>query len=409
MIFATSPIALVSTLSARLKAKHVLAETRQRAWSIRPRRYQERVASPQSSSSAGDGGRPEVDVSISVRTILLVAAVVAIAWALVSIAEVILVIFVSTFSIAVFSPVVDAMEQRLRWSRGLCSTVLVLGIGIILSAVLLVLVQAMSGAVRGFSADLPQIVDEVRQSDVGSAINDESDALDTLKENASEITGGVSKAAGGVTDIGVSALGAITLFFSVIFLTLFGLIDEKRMRAWIGSLMYTDKRDRYTQVADRIVHTTSRYMLGNLAISVVCGTVYGVTALILGLPYPLALALIAGFLDLIPNIGATIAGIIIGFVALSVGVGALIAIVIVMVVYQQIENYVLQPTIIGKAARVSAFTVLTSVLAFGALFGIIGAVIAVPIAAAIQILVEEFTADRRARIAAADAAEQQPA
>ncbi len=367
------------------------------------------MASPQSSSSAGDGGRPEVDVSISVRTILLVAAVVAIAWALVSIAEVILVIFVSTFSIAVFSPVVDAMEQRLRWSRGLCSTVLVLGIGIILSAVLLVLVQAMSGAVRGFSADLPQIVDEIRQSDVGSAINDESDALDTLKENASEITGGVSKAAGGVTDIGVSALGAITLFFSVIFLTLFGLIDEKRMRAWIGSLMYTDKRDRYTQVADRIVHTTSRYMLGNLAISVVCGTVYGVTALILGLPYPLALALIAGFLDLIPNIGATIAGIIIGFVALSVGVGALIAIVIVMVVYQQIENYILQPTIIGKAARVSGFTVLTSVLAFGALFGIIGAVIAVPIAAAIQILVEEFTADRRARIAAADAAEQQPA
>ena len=367
------------------------------------------MASPQTSSFAGDGGRPEVDVSISVRSILLVAAVVAIAWALVSIADVLLVIFVSTFSIAVFSPVVDAMEQRLRWSRGLCATVLVIGIGIILSAVLLVLVQAMSGAVRGFSADLPQIVDEVRQSDVGSYINGESDALDTLKEHAGDITGGVSKAAGGVTNLGVSALGAVTIFISSIFLTLFGLIDEKRIRSWIGSLMYTDKRDRYTQVADRIVHTTSRYMLGNLAISVVCGTVYGITAEILGLPYPLALALIAGFLDLIPNIGATIAGIIIGIVALSVSFGAVIAIVIVMVVYQQIENYVLQPTIIGKAARVSAFTVLTSVLAFGALFGVIGAVIAVPIAAAIQIVVEEFTADRRARIAAADAAEQQPA
>ena len=187
----------------------------QAAASIRPRRYQEGVASPQSSSSAGDGGRPEVDVSISVRTILLVAAVVAIALALVSIAEVILVIFVSTFSIAVFSPVVDAMEQRLRWSRGLCATVLVVGILIILSAVLLVLVQAMSDAVRGFSADLPRIVDEIRQGDVGSAIDDESGALDTLKEHASDITSGVSTAAGGVTDIGVSALGVITLFFSV--------------------------------------------------------------------------------------------------------------------------------------------------------------------------------------------------
>ena len=122
-------------------------------------------------------------------------------------------------------------------------------------------------------------------------------------------------------------------------------------------------------------------MLGNLAISVICGTVYGVTAVILGLPYPLALAVIAGILDLIPTIGATIAGVIIGIVALSVSLEALIAFAIVIVVYQQIENYVLQPTIIGRRPSVSGFTVLVSVLAFGALFGVIGAIIGVPIAA----------------------------
>jgi hypothetical protein len=98
-------------------------------------------------------------------------------------------------------------------------------------------------------------------------------------------------------------------------------------------------------------------MLGNLAISVICAVVYGVTAVILGLPYALALALIAGILDVIPNIGSLIAGIIIGIVALSVSLGALIAFVIVILVYQQVENYILQPTIIGKAADVSGFTV----------------------------------------------------
>ena len=165
------------------------------------------------------------------------------------------------------------------------------------------------------------------------------------------------------------------------------------------------RRDRYLQVTDRIVQTTSRYMLGNLAISVICGTVYGITAAILGLPYPLAIAVIAGILDLVPTIGATIAGVITGIVALSVSVEALIAFVIVIVAYQQIENSVLQPTIIGKAAAVSGFTVLVSVLAFGALFGIIGAIIGVPVAAALEIVVEELTAGRRARIAAADAAE----
>ena len=214
----------------------------------------------------------------------------------------------------------------------------------------------------------------------------------------------MGKASGGIVHVGASAFGAVTLALSIIFLTLFGLIEEPRVRDWTGNLLYRDKRERYLRVTDRIIQTTSRYMLGNLAISVVCGTVYGITAVILGLPYPLALAVIAGILDLIPNIGATTAGIIIAIVALSVSVQALIVFVIVIVVYQQIENYILQPTIIGKAAQVSGFTVLVSVLAFGALFGLIGAIIAVPIAAGIQIVVDELTAARRARIAAADAA-----
>ena len=358
------------------------------------------------SSGASDTGRPDVVVSLSIRTMLLAAGGVALASALASIGSALLMILVSVFSVAVLSPVATAMERRLRWSRAICSTVLVLGILVVIALVVLVLVRAISDAVSGFSDDLPQILDKVRHSDLGDFINGGSGSLDTLREHATDITSGVGKVSGGVADVGVSAFGAVALVFSVIFLTLFGLIDEPRVRDWIGGLMYRDKRERYLDVTDRIIHATSRYMLGNLAISVVCGTVYGVTAEILGLPYPLALALIGGILDLIPTIGATIAGIVIGIVALSVSVEALIAFAIVMMVYQQIENYVLQPTIIGKAAQVSGFTVLTSVLAFGALFGLIGAVIGVPIAAALQILVDELTAARRGRIAAADAAEQ---
>ena len=376
---------------------------------IRPNRYEEQMSAAEPSSGTGGTGRRKLEVSISVQTILLVAGVVALAGALASIAKVLLMIFVSVFSVAVLLPVVSFMERRFHWSRGLSSTMLVVGTFVVIGAVLLVLVQAISGAVRGLSHDLPHIVDKVRHSDVGNFINGGSDSLDTLRKHASDITMGVGKASGGIAHVGASAFGVVTLALSVIFLTLFGLIEEPRVRDWTGSLLYRDKRERYLRVTDRIIQTTSRYMLGNLAISVVCGTVYGITAVILGLPYPLALAVIAGILDLIPNIGATTAGIIIAIVALSVSVQALIVFLIVIVVYQQIENYILQPTIIGKAAEVSGFTVLVSVLAFGALFGLIGAIIAVPIAAGIQIVVEELTAARRARIAAADAAEQQEA
>ena len=356
--------------------------------------------------SETSAGRAGVEVSISIPTILLVAVAVAIAWALASIANVLLLIFVAIMSAAVLVPVVSVMERRLRWSRRLCAIVLVLAIVIVIGAVVLVLAQAISDAVRDFSDDLPQIVDKVRHSDLGDFINSGSGSLDTLKEHAGDITKGAGEVSGGIADVGVSAFGAVTLVVSVTFLTLFGLIDAPHARDWIGSLLYRDKRERYLQVTDRIIQTTSRYMLGNVAISLICATVYGVTAVILGLPYPLALAVIAGVLDLIPNLGATIAGLIIGLVALSVSLDALIAFAIVIVVYQQIENYVLQPTIIGKAARVSGFTVLASVLAFGALFGLIGAIIAVPIAAGLQIVIEELTAARRARIAAADAAER---
>jgi predicted PurR-regulated permease PerM len=353
--------------------------------------------------SEAAAGRAGVEVSISIPTIVLVAAAVGIAWALASIANVLLVILVSVFGAAVLLPVVSEMERRLRWNRRLCCVVLVLAVVVVVAAVVLVVAQAVSDAVRGLGDDLPQIVDRVRRSELGEFVNAGSGSLDTLRDNAGDITKGVGKVSGGVADVGVSAFGAVTLVFSVTFLTLFGLIDAPHARDWIGGLLYRDKRERYLRVTDRIVRTTSRYMLGNVAISLICATVYGVTAVVLDLPYPLALALIAGLLDLIPNLGATLAGAIIGLVALSVSLQALIVFAIVIVVYQQIENYVLQPTIIGKAARISGFTVLASVLAFGALFGLIGAVIAVPIAAGLQIVTEELTAARRARVAAADA------
>src|SRR5438067_294266 len=113
------------------------------------------MTAAQSSSGARDGGRADVEVSVSIRTVLLVAGAVAIAYALVSISNVLLVVLVSVFGVAVLSPVATAMDQRLGWSRGLCATALVLATLVIIIVVVLVLAHATSGAVRGFSHDLP--------------------------------------------------------------------------------------------------------------------------------------------------------------------------------------------------------------------------------------------------------------
>jgi predicted PurR-regulated permease PerM len=345
----------------------------------------------------------ELAVFISIRTILLVGVAVAVAWAVASIGNILLLVFVAVFNTAVLSPVVDAMARRAPWSRGVCATVVVFGIVVLTAAGVAVLVAPVADGVRDFANNLPRLLDEVRHSSVGRSLDSGGHGLTTLQQHAGDIVSGARRVSGGLVHAGVSAFGLLTLVASVTFMTLFLLIDLPRVRAGIGGLIYRERRDRYQQVTDRIIRASSRYMLGNVAISLICAATYGVTAAILGLRYAFALALFAGLLDMIPNVGALIAGAVIGVVALSVSTGAAIVFVIVMLVYQQFENYVLQPTIIGSAVNVSGFTVIVSVLIFGALFGVVGAIIGVPIAAAIQIILEEVTAGRRARIAANDA------
>ncbi len=123
----------------------------------------------ESSTESKDSGRREVEVSISVRTILLVAAAVAIAWALASIASVLLTIFVSLFSVAVLLPVVSSLERRFGWSRGLSATVIVVAMLVCTVVVVLVLALAVVDSVRGLSHDLPHILDRVRHSGLASS------------------------------------------------------------------------------------------------------------------------------------------------------------------------------------------------------------------------------------------------
>jgi predicted PurR-regulated permease PerM len=153
------------------------------------------------------------------------------------------------------------------------------------------------------------------------------------------------------------------------------------------------------RIMPSIITALSRTMLGSIAISIICGTLYGLSAWALGAPFPLALGLIAGFLDLVPMVGATVAGAILVLACLSQGLARAVIMLVIVLVYQQIENYVLQPWILGRAADVSGFLVIASVLVFGTLLGVVGAIIAVPIVASIQIVVNELTANRRAEMA----------
>jgi predicted PurR-regulated permease PerM len=350
-------------------------------------------------SGPGTHRRGPLSISITFRTLLLAATIVFVAWAFVVVRTAILTLFLALFVALVLEPVVTLLERKTRFGRGASSTIVVLGLVAfaILSAILLI--APFVESIGNFVDNLPAIVQDIRNSSFGSWVDEHSQGPEQVQDSVKSLAQGIGRALGGVVGVGLSAFNIVLSLVSAIFLTLFLLIDMPRLVGAVDSLLDPSGARRLQRIWPSIVTAVSRTMLGNIAISIICGTIYGLTAWALGMPYPLALAFIAGFLDLIPMVGATIAGAILVLVALTQGVTAAVIMLAVVLVYQQFENYVLQPTILGKAADVSGFFVMASVIVFGALAGAVGAIIAVPIVASIQIVVREVTAARREQMA----------
>jgi predicted PurR-regulated permease PerM len=339
-------------------------------------------------------------ITIGIRTFLVATTLVAISFAFVAVRVAFLTIFLALFSALVLDPVVALVQRRLHLGRGAAAAVVVLSLVVFALLAAFVLLAPFVDAMRGFVDALPEIAQDIRNSSLGSWVDGHSAAPEQSQEHVKQVAEAIGHAAGGVLGVAVSAFSLVLSLVTAIFLTLFLIVDLPRLLAAVDSVLDPAGSARLQRIAPAIVTVVSRTMLGNIAISIVCGTIYGLVAWWLGLPFPLALAFIAGFLDLIPMVGATIAGVILVLAALSVGVPQAVIMLVVVLVYQQVENYVLQPTILGKAADVSGFFVIASVLVFGTLLGAIGAIIAVPIVASIQIVVRELTAARRAEMAA---------
>jgi putative heme transporter len=154
-----------------------------------------------------------------------------------------------------------------------------------------------------------------------------------------------------------------------------------------------------------VTESVSRWAIGVVVIAAIAGTTQGVTAWLLGSSFALAFGVIAGLLDMIPNLGATIAGaIIVPAIWAEEGLTAALIMLAVVLIYQQVENNVITPKVQGKAVNLSALFIIVSVTLFGALLGVLGALTAVPLAATIQIVIQELTKARREKVAETRAA-----
>ena len=350
-----------------------------------------------------------VELILPMRTVLLVAAAAGVLAAFAAIGDTFLIVFVGIFLAFVFEGPLRFVMAKTGLSRGAAAAVTVLGTAAVITILGLVFLVPLVGGVRDFLHDLPTIVEQLRASDELSWLGD-SGAATNVQTGAENVSTAVPQPIAAVLGFAGDIVGAFLAAFTLIFICLFLLSDTPNMKRALGSVMMPSEEERWMRVWDRVTNSISRWAIGVIVIAVIAGTTQGVTAWLLGSSYAVGLGVIAGLLDMIPNLGATLAGVIlVPALWAEEGVTAAIIMLVVLLTYQQIENNLLTPKIQGKAVALSGFFIIVAVTLFGALLGVLGALTAVPLAATIQIFIQELTAARRARVAAANAALDRPA
>jgi predicted PurR-regulated permease PerM len=302
---------------------------------------------------------------------------------LVGVADILILIGLSLFLAIGLEPLVSWLVGR-RFPRRL--------------AVLTVFVAAL-GAVGGFlAAAIPVVVEQATQivRDAPSSLNDHNSWLGKLNDRfhvqdaVSKAFNGGSGLSGGLLGAGQAVFSALTNVFIVIVLTVYFVADLPRLRAALYRLIPHSRRPRAILIGDEIFAKVGGYVLGNLAVSVIAGVLTLIWLLIFGVPYAVLLAITVAVLDLIPVVGSIIGGVLVSLVALTVSVPVCLATIGFFVLYRFLEDYLLVPKIVGKAVKVPALITVIAVLLGGALLGVIGALVAIPIAAAGLLLAEEM-------------------
>ena len=343
---------------------------------------------------------PRVEIVVSVPTVVKALAIF-FGIILVFIAkDALLSIALAIVFVLGLDPPVSALERR-GWGRAKAALAIFGVLVLVLFVIVVWVAKPVWNDFREFVANLPLYVDEIQHSAVFKDIDQNTDALKKLEHTFAEAAKNIPEAAINLLGALGSALGNVFELVTLTFLTLFGVIGKPQLTRSALELMPPWTARRVSGTLDEVCRTISFSLIGNIVISVIAGTVVGVTAVIIGAPSPVVLALIVGLFDLIPQVGSAIAAFIVCIVTL-VGSGLPDALILlaVILVYQQVENYMIQPAVMRQAVELSGFATIAVVMLGGALLGVVGAVLAVPVAASVKIVMREVTDGRRTRMAA---------
>lgn len=322
-----------------------------------------------------------------------------------------LLVFVSMFLAALLNPAVSFLDRRgLR--RG-ASTAIVFVVAFLAAAGIgFVLFHPVYDSATKFARELPSIVKQAQQGkgQIGRLVQ-RFHLLQYVKQHAPQLESAITKLGKPALALGKTVVSGAVAVVTIAVLTFFLLLEAPRLTRGVLRWMQPEHSARARVVLDEVSRTVAGYMLGNLATSVIAGVVVYVALLVTGVPFAIVLAIWVALVDFLPLVGGLLAGVPTVALAFLHSVTAGVVTLVVFLVYQQIENHVLNPVIMSRTVRLDALFVLLSILVgaeLGGLVGselggLVGALLAVPTAGAIQVVARDLWLHRQAARPAAPA------
>jgi predicted PurR-regulated permease PerM len=367
------------------------------------------------SGSADRRGIPLGTIVVSVATVILLldinAALILGLWVL---RNIVVYVIIAFFFTLLLTPATRFLRRHGFSHGGATLTVFLVGVLAVIGLVYLFTEPLVTAAVH-FSKQVPSLVTEAKKGHgpLGRLLF-RLHLQKYLSEGSAKFGSQITKVLKPATafSVGAAAVSTLVTIVTIAILTFFTMLEAPRMWRGFLTLFQPSTADRLHRVVDESIRSVTGYMLGNGATSVIAGIISGVTLQILGVPFALLLGVFVALVDLLPLVGGLLAGVPVVVIAAIHSVPAGITMLIVFIVYQQVENHILNPVIMSRTVQLNPFWVLIAVLVGAALGGrvagglgtFVGALIGIPVGGAIQVIVREL---RRGPDAAGDLVEEE--
>jgi len=329
-----------------------------------------------------------------VRVVLVVTACVIALYLLWRVREVVKLAAISLFLALTLLPIVDAVCRKIRAPRAL----VILGVYVVVIGAVAVagyvVVPSLVKEVQQLSRHAAQYAADLRHNSTFRQYDNRYHITARLVHDAHRLPQLLGHLVGPLKDVTVQAFSFIAELITVLAIA-FLLVLHGREYVGMGLSLTGRRQRRYRNLIIEINKAVASYMVGNVVISTLATLATWIVLSVLGVPYALSLGFVVGFFDLIPLIGATLGAIVVTVATVTVSFPtATIVWIVFIIVWQRLEDYVVQPVVYGKALRVNPIVTIFSVLIGASLLGILGALLAIPTAAAIQIVLRDWWNNR---------------